>query len=167
MTMHVEGGSTDEPIIVMTRTFDAPRPLVWAVFTDPKHVAKWYGGHGFGNEVREMEVRPGGRWRIAMRTPDGTVREMDFVYVEVVRPERIVWKNASHPKPPPGQLDVVNTVTFEDAGRKTHWKLVARFDSIADRDLAMKMGFTSVITQGAEKLNDIVAALALVEEAVR
>lgn len=166
MTMHVEAGSADEPIIVMTRTFDAPRALVWTAFTDPRHVANWYGGHGFGNEVREMDVRPGGRWRIAMRTPDGAVYEMDFVYVEVVKPERLVWKNASQP-PPPGQLDVVQTVTLEDAGRKTRWKLVARFASFADRDFAMGKGFTGVITEGAEKLNDIVRALAPAQEVAR
>jgi uncharacterized protein YndB with AHSA1/START domain len=164
MTMHVEAASADEPIIVMTRTFDAPRALVWTAFTDPRHVAKWYGGHGYANEVREMDLRPGGRWRIAMRTPDGTVYEMDFVFVEVVKPERLVWKDARHPRPPKGLLHVVQTMSLEDAGRKTRMKLVSRFDSFADRDAAMNMGFTGTITQGAEKLNDIVKGLAVAQE---
>jgi uncharacterized protein YndB with AHSA1/START domain len=158
--MHVESPA-DQPIIIMTRTFDAPREVVWTAFTDPRHVAKWYGGHGFANPVCEMDVRPGGRWRHTMRTSDGTDFPMEFVYVEVVRPERLVWKPANHPKPPPpGQLNVVQTVTLEDAGRQTRWQLVSKFDSIADRDLALNKGFTRVITQGAEKLNDIVKGLA-------
>jgi uncharacterized protein YndB with AHSA1/START domain len=160
--MHVDAGSLDEPVIVMTRTFDAPRSVVWAAFTDPKHVVRWYGGHGFSNEVREMDVRPGGLWRHVMRTPDGTAFEMEFVYVEVVEPEKLVWRNSSYGKapPPPGQLNVINTVMLEDAGRQTKWRLVARFESIADRDLAAKKGFATVVTQGSEKLNDVVRALA-------
>ena len=158
--MHIESPS-DQPIIIMTRTFYAPRDVVWTVFTTPAHVVKWYGGHGFANPVCEMDVRPGGRWRHRMRTPDGTEFDLDYVYVEVVRPEKLVWKNADHPNPPPsGLLNVVNTVTLEDAGRRTAWKLVARFDSIADRDTALAMGFTRVITQGSEKLDDVAKGLA-------
>jgi uncharacterized protein YndB with AHSA1/START domain len=149
----------NEAIIVMTRTFDAPRVVVWTAFTTPKHVAKWYGGRGFGNPVCEMDVRPGGLWRHVMRTPDGAEYKMEYVFVEVVKPERLVWKNASDDKPPPGVLNVLNTVTLEDAGAKTKWKLVARFDSLAERDIAVKNGFGTVITQGSEKLNDIVKTL--------
>jgi uncharacterized protein YndB with AHSA1/START domain len=159
MNMHVESPA-DQPIIIMRRTFDAPRDLVWTAFTQPKHVAVWYGGHGFANPVCEMDVRPGGLWRHTMRTPDGTEFKMVFVYVEVVKPERLVWKSSRGENPlPPGMLNVSNTVTLEDAGRQTRWKLVALFDSIADRDLATRRGFARVITQGSEKLDDVVKAL--------
>jgi uncharacterized protein YndB with AHSA1/START domain len=165
MKMYV-ASPVDEAIIIMSRTFDAPREVVWTAFTDPRHVAKWYGGHGFSNPVCEIDVRPGGLWRHTMRTPDGGEFKMEFVYVEVVRPERLVWKNSDHGKPqPPGRLSVINTVTLEDAGRQTRWRLIARFESIAERDLAVKKGFTSVITQGSEKLNDVVRALSAVAEA--
>jgi len=100
-----------------------------------------------------------------MRTPDGSEYNMEFIFVEVVKPERLVWKNASNGKPPPGQLNVLNTVTLEGAGRKTEWKFVARFDSLAERDIAVKKGFATVITQGSEKLNDIVKSLSEVTEA--
>jgi uncharacterized protein YndB with AHSA1/START domain len=155
----------DEAIIMMSRTFDAPREIVWTAFTDPKHVSKWYGGHGFASPVCEMDVRPGGLWRHTMRTPDGSAYEMEFVYVEVVRPERLVWKNNPAKPLRPGLLHVVNTVTLEDAGRQTVWKFIARFDSIENRNLAVNNGFSSVVTQGCEKLNDIVKALSAVAEA--
>lgn len=160
--MKIEKASADEPVIVMTRTFDAPREIVWMVFTDPKHVAKWYGGHGFSSPVCEMDVRPGGRWHHVMRTPDGTDYELDLVFVEVVRPEKLVWENADHQSPRAGGRPTCrNTVTLEEAGpRRTNWKLVARFHTITGRDLALKSGFTTVITQGSEKFNDIVKALA-------
>jgi hypothetical protein len=157
--IHIESPA-DQPIIIMRRNFRAPRAVVWTAFTDPKHVTKWYGGHGFANPVCEMDVRPGGTWRQTMRTPDGTEFPMEFVYVEVVRPEKLVWKNVEHGKAPrPGQLNIVNTVTLEDAGAETKWQLLALFDSIADRNLALEKGYTRIITQGSEKLDDVVGSL--------
>ena len=150
-----------QPIIVMTRTFDAPRDMVWTAFTKPEHVSRWYGGHGFSSPVCEMDVRPGGVWRHTMRTPDGTDYAMEFVFVEVVRPERLVWKPRHHPAPAPaGQLNVVQTVTLVESGGQTRWTLVSTFDSVADRDLAMSRGFTRVIAQGSEKLEAIARSLA-------
>jgi uncharacterized protein YndB with AHSA1/START domain len=163
MNMKTEQASIDEPIVVMSRTFDAPRDLVWRVFTDPKHVAIWYGGHGFSSPTCEMDVRPGGSWRHVMRTPDGTEYSFEFVFIEVVAPEKIVWENADHAKRREGFPPTCrNTVTFEesDERRKTKWKLVARFHTLADRDAALRSGFTTMVTQGSEKLNAIVKALA-------
>jgi uncharacterized protein YndB with AHSA1/START domain len=161
MTMNVDATSTDEAVIVMTRMFDASREKVWAAFTDPRHVAKWYGGHGFTNPVCEMDVRPGGLWRQVMRTPDGHELKLEFVFIEVVRPERLVWQNTSHGKPKPsgGPPTSVMTVTLEDAGQQTKWTLVTRFDSFADRDLAVRSDFAKFIEQGSEKLDAIARAL--------
>jgi uncharacterized protein YndB with AHSA1/START domain len=162
MKLDIDAHSADEAVIVMRRTFDAPRDVVWAALTDPKHVAKWYGGHGFENPVCEMDVRPGGRWRHVMRTPDGVDHEMEFVFVEVVRPERLVWRNADHGKRSEnGYRDNIMTVTLEEAGRQTRWKLVTRFTSIANRDLAVRIGFTTVLGEGTEKFNDLVKALSV------
>lgn len=150
----------DEPIIVMTRTLDAPREIIWSIFTDPKHVAKWYGGYGFENPVCEMDVRPGGKWRHVMRTPDGAEYEMNFVFVEVVRPEKLVWQHADHGKATASRHPTsVMTVTLEDAGKQTKWKLVSRFASLAERERALGMGFTTVLGEGNEKLNEIAKAL--------
>jgi uncharacterized protein YndB with AHSA1/START domain len=49
--------------LVLTRTFDAPRKLVFKAWTDPKHLARWWGPRGFKTEIHEMDVRPGGVWR--------------------------------------------------------------------------------------------------------
>ena len=163
MKIDIDSSFAQEALIVMRRTFDAPRDVVWAALTDPKHVAKWYGGHGFENPVCEMDVRPGGRWRHVMRTPDGTEHAMEFIFVEVVKPERLVWKNADHGKPTSGgPHNNLMTVTLEDAGNQTRWKLVTRFNSFADRDAAQKIGFTSVLAEGTEKLNALVKQLSRV-----
>jgi uncharacterized protein YndB with AHSA1/START domain len=160
MSMKVDATSAAEAVIVMSRTFDAPRDLVWAVFTDPRHVVKWYGGHGFENPVCEMDVRPGGRWRHVMKMADGERFAMDFVFVEVVKPEKLVWKNADYDtRPAGGPPPVINTVTLRDAGAQTHWELVARFRTLAERDAAAKSRYATIITEGAEKLAAVLASL--------
>jgi uncharacterized protein YndB with AHSA1/START domain len=149
----------EEAVIVMTHTLDAPRELVWAAFTDPKHVVHWYGGRGFSNPVCEMDVRPGGLWHHVMRTPDGSEHRLEFVFVEVVKPERLSWKNAEHGKDSVGKPTSLNTLTLEDLGRQTRSTFVARFSSIADRDLAMSFGFASVIREGVERMNEVLATM--------
>ena len=54
---------TSDREIIITRTFNAPRELVWQAWTDPKQIVKWWGPIGFTNTLFEMDVRPGGIWR--------------------------------------------------------------------------------------------------------
>lgn len=146
---------TDEPSIVMTRVYDAPRDLVWKVSTEAEHVRQWWGGPGFTNPVCEMDVRPGGLWNHVMRFPDGKELRMTFVFLEVDEPKRLVWRHTDHGKrgkhnegPPACQM----TVTLEDMGGKTRWSLVARFDSLAERDAAVGMGFSGPIEASNDRL---------------
>jgi uncharacterized protein YndB with AHSA1/START domain len=60
------------------------------MWTDPHHVAQWWGPHGFTNPVCEMDVRPGGALRIVMRAPDGTDYPMTETFREIAAPERLV-----------------------------------------------------------------------------
>jgi uncharacterized protein YndB with AHSA1/START domain len=153
--MKVAAHSMDEPVIVMERTLDAPRDLVWNALTDSKQVARWYGGHGFENPVCEMDVRPGGRWHHVMRTPDGVDRTLEFVFIEVAKPEKLAWRNADDSRHG-GPYDNIVTVTLEAAGRQTKWKMVARFASFDDRDAALAIGFTTVLAEGVEKFTDLI-----------
>ncbi len=68
--------------IVATRVFDAPRELVFQVWTDAKHVSNWWGPRGFTTTTYEMDVRPGGVWRHVMHGPDGTDYPNEIVFVE-------------------------------------------------------------------------------------
>jgi uncharacterized protein YndB with AHSA1/START domain len=81
--------------IVVTRTFDAPRELVFEAFTDPRHVSQWWGPTGFSTETVHMDVRPGGTWQHVMRGPDGTAYPNFIRYQEVKRPERLSWAHGS------------------------------------------------------------------------
>src|SRR5208283_3243052 len=77
--------------LTLTRVFDAPRDLVWSAWTDPSHMARWWGPNGFTNPRCEMAVRVGGVIRIDMRGPNGIVYPMTGTFREVVAPERLVF----------------------------------------------------------------------------
>jgi uncharacterized protein YndB with AHSA1/START domain len=104
----------DSRSIVGTRTFDAPRDLVFAAFTDPKHLAQWWGPVGFTTTTHSFEFRPGGVWRFVMHGPDGRDYQNRVTYDEIVPPERIVYHHGGGDDVEPVQFNT--TVTFEDLG---------------------------------------------------
>ena len=75
--------TADREIVVM-RLFDAPRELVFAAWTDPKHLAQWWGPTGFSTTTRSIDIRSGGVWRFVMHGPDGRDYENRITYVEIV-----------------------------------------------------------------------------------
>jgi uncharacterized protein YndB with AHSA1/START domain len=117
--------------ILVTRVFDAPRELVFKAWTDPKHLAHWWGPNGFSITTSEMDFKPGGVWRFVMDGPDGRDYQNEQVYVEIAESERLVYRHASDPQ-------FLMTVTFADDGGKT--KLTARmvFESAGLRDKTVK-----------------------------
>jgi uncharacterized protein YndB with AHSA1/START domain len=166
---------SDEREFVMTRIINAPRALVFKAWTDPEHMAKWWGPHHFTNPVCELDVRPGGAYRIVMRGPDGALHPAKGVYREVVEPERLVmtidhselsdeWHDLVNPnrdkaagKP---ALEALTTVTFEAAAGKTKLTIRLRFDSTAVRDALLKLGMTQGWSQSLERLEKQVADMA-------
>src|SRR5690348_7414328 len=76
--------------IEISRTFDAPRWLVWEAFTKPEHVRNWLGPRRLWMPVCEMDVRPGGAWRFVHKGEDGQEHHFRGEFLEVVQPERLV-----------------------------------------------------------------------------
>ena len=125
--------------IVLTRTFDAPRELVWQAWTDPNHLAHWWGPSGFTLTTRRMEPRPGGQWRFVMHGPDGRDYENLVTYVEVAAPERLVYKHGGDQDIEPVNFQV--TVTFERAGptgEQTRLTMRSVFASKNARDFVLR-----------------------------
>lgn len=122
--------------IVLTRSFDAPRDLLFTVWTQPEHVAQWWGPRGFTTTNHQMDVRPGGVWRLTMHGPDGTDYPNQIVYREVVRPERLVYSHASADPNDPGRFDV--TVTFTEMSGKTVITMRSLFQSAEARDYVVR-----------------------------
>jgi uncharacterized protein YndB with AHSA1/START domain len=122
--------STADREIVTTRLIDAPRALVFEAWTDPQHVAHWFGPDGFVTTTQSMDVRPGGQWRFTMRGPDGTEWPNVVTYEQVVVPERLVYLHGDDNEP-----DMFHTtVTFDDRAGKTALTMRAVFKTSAARD---------------------------------
>ncbi|MCA0756959.1 SRPBCC family protein [Paenibacillus sp. N4] len=83
--------------IVITRLLDAPRQLVFEAWTNEEHLSKWWGPQGFTSTFQKFEMKPGGTWEFIMHGPDGVDFPNTNVFVEIVKPERIVFKHAVFP----------------------------------------------------------------------
>jgi len=112
-------------VIATTRVFDAPRPLVWKVWTQPGHIAQWWGPRGFTNTIHEMDVRAGGVWRLTMHGPDGVDYPNRITYLEVVEPERLVYLHGDDGES--GDAGFHVTVTFTERDGKTELTMRALF----------------------------------------
>jgi uncharacterized protein YndB with AHSA1/START domain len=117
--------------IAATRVLDAPRALVWEAWTEPEHIAKWWGPNGFSTTTHSMDLRPGGVWRYVMHGPDGRDYKNRVTYLEVVKPERLVYKLGSDDDAEPVNHHV--TVTFREQGGGTRVDMRMVFDSAAVR----------------------------------
>ncbi len=145
--------------ITLVRTFDAPRELVFSLWTDAKHLAQWWGPHQFDNPVCEADARAGGKILIHMRGPDGRAHVMDGVFREITPPARIVF-TTSVDDGGVRLLEGHNVVTFEEVGGKTRLTLQAKVCGFTEITRMMVGGFEAGWTQSLEKLEALVAAVA-------
>src|SRR5271170_2119819 len=147
--MPASSAITDE--LLITRVFDAPRQLVFDAWTKPEHLARWQGApEGFTVTTHEVELRPGGAYRLCMRSPEGVDHWLQGVYREIVAPERLVfthvWLDAQGK---PGKETLV-TITFVERGGKTELTLhQTGFKSVESRD-GHKEGWTSTLDRLAD-----------------
>ncbi|ADE12553.1 SRPBCC domain-containing protein [Sideroxydans lithotrophicus] len=141
--------------LVITRTFDAPRALVWQAWTDPKHIKRWWGPAGFNNETCVSDLRVGGRFHLEMRAPDGNMYPCIGTFREIVEAERIVYEGEAtdgHPCgagiPPRATV----TVSFAEQDGKTHLTLHTRFASAERKQAAADARFVVSWKEALERL---------------
>ncbi len=144
--------------LTITRVFDAPRELVFKMWTDPKYVAQWWGPKGFTNPVCEMDVRPGGALRIVMRAPDGVDYPMTGIFREIVEPERLVFTNIAVDAEGNHLLEGLTTVTFARHGDKMKLTLQTRAVGLVAHAARMLEGMEAGWTQSLERLEAYVAS---------
>ena len=126
--------STADREIVVTRVFDAPRERVFDAFVDREHVGHWWGPTGFTTTTHEMDVRPGGVWRFIMHGPDGVDYPNYVSYIEVARPERLVYDHGADSGDPHFHV----TITFADEGGRTRLTMRSLFPTAAARDYVVR-----------------------------
>jgi uncharacterized protein YndB with AHSA1/START domain len=145
--------------LVITRIFDAPRSLVFKAWTDPEHLAQWWGPKGFTTPVCEIEARSTGALRILMRGPDGAEYPMTGVIREIVAPERLVFTSVAMDGDGKRLLEGVTTVTFAEQGGKTKLTLQTRMVGLV-ADAARKLeGMEAGWTQSIDRLEAHVARM--------
>ncbi len=172
-------GASAEREFVISRVLDATRDRVYRAWTDPSVLSQWWGPRGYTNPVCETDLRPGGVWRITMRSPEGVEYPIKGVYREVVEGRRLVlvedWKD--HPvefletirKAVGGNptTEALNTVTFDEHGSKTKLTIRTHFETPAVRDAMVKMGMNDGWSQSLDRLEEQLVRMATKKESVR
>lgn len=159
----------DRPFII-SRTYDAPRQLVFDCFTKPEHMQKWWGPKGVKIVKSSMDLRPGGTYHYGMQAGDAPIMWGKQVYREITPPSRIVLVNSfsdenggltRHPGAPDWPIEMLSTFTFEEVEGKT--TLTIRWETMENATEAeratflsgfdsMTMGWTGTLDQLGEYL---------------
>jgi uncharacterized protein YndB with AHSA1/START domain len=146
--------------VFLTREFNAPRELVYKVWTEPDHFGNWWGPQGFTLEVVKMEVRPGGMFFGCQKSPDGQhVMWGKFVYQEVQPPEKLIWVQSFSdengntiraPFNPQWPLEILNILTLEEVEGKTILTLQGGPLNASDEEQAAYDAMAPMAAQGME-----------------
>ena len=155
----------DPRSIIGTRVFDAPRALVFSAFSDPQHLAQWWGPDGFTTTTSVFEFKPGGVWRFVMHGPDGRDYQNRVIFEEIVPPEKLVYRHTGGEDVEPVQFQ--QTLTFEDIGNgQTRMIWHGTFPSAEERARVIKeYGADKGLAQTMARLAEFVAARAKVGSA--
>ncbi len=146
--------------VVFTRMLDAPRELVWRVWSDPDHVRQWWGPAGFTTTTHEFSFVVGGAWRFVMHGPDGTDYPNLVIFREIVPPSRIVYENEWDL--PGAPLDFTVVVLLNAEGKKTSFSLRMTFrDAEAMRTAVERYGVLDGGTQTLDRLAGYVNGIAV------
>jgi uncharacterized protein YndB with AHSA1/START domain len=143
--------------LVIARLINAPRERIFAAWTDPKQLARWWGPHGMTTPVCEMDLRPGGVFRTVMRDRDGTEYPQAGVFLKLVAPERIVltdafgagWQTSA-------QAFTTAIVTLEPEDGRTRYTARALHWSAGDREKHEAMGFHQGWGESLDRLEQLV-----------
>ena len=162
---------SSENDLVLERTLDAPIDLVWLAYTDPEHLKQWFAPKPYEITECELDLRPGGVFRIRMVGPDGfdTGHGTPGCVLEVVEGKKLTWTSALGPDYRPNEMGegcesfpMTAIVTFADAGNgKTAYKAVALHKDAKDRDTHEQMGFQDGWGTTAKQLEELAKSLSV------
>jgi uncharacterized protein YndB with AHSA1/START domain len=138
--------------LVLEREVNVPPAQVWAAWTRPEHVVKWFTPAPWTTPHCEIDLRPGGKFLTVMRSPEGEEYPNDGCYLEVIENRRLTWTNALEPgfrpppprsgEPSPGDFPFTAVVSLEDTpGGGTRYTALAMHANPGDRKTHEEMGF--------------------------
>jgi uncharacterized protein YndB with AHSA1/START domain len=121
--------------VVISRVIEAPQELVFEVFTEVRHLSRWWGPEGFTTTTRAFEFRVGGAWEFVMHGPDGTDYQEWISWTEIAPPERIAMLHGEF-RGDPNAFESV--LTFAPEGASTRIEMRTVFPTKALRDEAVE-----------------------------
>ena len=146
--------------IVMTRTFDAPRDLIFEALTKPEHLVRWFGSRQDKLAVCEVDLRPGGKARFVWRFGDGSEMGITDTYREIVPPERIVFAETfDDPYREEMGGETINTFKLEERDGKTTLTATTLYKSREDRDRALATGMEEGAAETFDLLDELLATM--------
>jgi uncharacterized protein YndB with AHSA1/START domain len=152
LTLTAEPGSHE---LVMTREFDAPRERVYAAYTDPEQVPKWWGEDGVTTVIDQLDTRKGGAWRYISRGAEGEEYAFNGVYHEVIAPERLVYTFEFEGMP--GHV-LLETISFEELpDGRTRMIDHSVFQSVEDRDGMLSYGMEDGANESMNRLEALLS----------
>jgi uncharacterized protein YndB with AHSA1/START domain len=140
--------------LIMIRLFDAPRELVFRIYTDPRLIPYWWGPQNETIIVEEMDVRPGGSWRYIHRDAGGHEYAFRGVYHEVLSPDRLVYTFEFEGMP--GHI-LLETVTFGEQGGKTMLMDHSVFQTLEDRDGIFSSELEKEALESMDRFDELLA----------
>jgi len=143
--------------IVMTRTFNAPRKLVFDALTRPELVRQWLlGPEGWSMPVCEIDFRVGGRYRYLWRHTDGNEMGIGGIYREIAAPERVVATEKFDQSWYPGEA--VGTIVLVEQGGKTTLTQTVLYESYEARNVVLKSPMESGVAASYDKLAELLSS---------
>ena len=146
--------------LVATRTFDAPRQLVFAAYSSCDHIKNWWGPRTYPTTFCEMDFRPGGTWRYCMTGPEGDEAWGKGVYSEIVEPERIVYRDYFTDSQGVESAEMPSaaiTVEFLQQNGRTELVSKTKYDSKEDLQKVLEMGVEEGFAETLDRLEEYLA----------
>ena len=151
----------NEPSMICTRSFDAPVALVWKAFTDPVHVARWWGPKSIApvKTIDKLELRVGGKWRFVCERPDGSQQIVFFGKYLEVEPEKLLVNTFGVEGAFEGDQAYPEQHNFEERDGRTYYRSYSLLPSFEARDAVVATGMEKGGRESLEQLGDLVADL--------
>jgi uncharacterized protein YndB with AHSA1/START domain len=128
--------------IVLEREVGVPREVVWAAWTRPEHVSRWFAPVPWSIPQCEIDLRPGGAFRCVMRSPEGKEYPNVGCYLEIVPAERLVWTDALLPGFRPSEDPLFTAIlALEPRGTGTRYSVTALHRDASVRQRHEEVGF--------------------------
>ena len=142
----------NERTVNLTRVFDAPRSRVFDCWTQAEHLQHWFGPKGYTIHSAHTDARPGGVFRLCMRTPDGTDHWVRGQFGEVDAPNHLIITCTADDAKGVAALHEVIDVTFTESQGRTTVVLKAVASGASDEAAAMLKGMDKGWAQTVDRL---------------